>query len=630
MYLLNLSPLEFLAIFGAVSAFVVTLYLLSRSRRKQTVATLRFWMQSKAPVITKQRRRIQQPLSLILQLISMGLLLLAIGQLQWGSPEQSGRDHVLLLDTSSWMSARVDGSPLIDQAKAKARAFVRSLHGSDRVMVVRADALPSPATGMVSDVAAAERAINESRPGAAALDLQQAFAFAEQVRRSHAKRAGDVVYVGPGRVSDQGQPLQTPSRLRVLNVAAGNIDNVGLTRIGLRRVQNDPELWDVFVAVRNYGSQMHVTPVAVQFGGAPIANRTIPLAPAKAEEFSFRFRTKAAGWVEARLLESDAIAEDNRALLEIPALKTLRVAVYTDEPESLQPAFATHPQIQPSFYKASEYPADVRANVVILDRFAPPSPPKQPTIWIEPPESSPFHARTRVTDAKIVRWRADHELASGLRSQDIRVPDAQVYGVAAGDIPVAETDAGPIVMARPASKSVALGFHPGRSDLRFDLVTPLLIANILRWFQPEVFRAYDLHGGNAGSVTATLDSDLDPKSVQVLGEREQLPFTIDGRTVRFFSGSPQTVRVISNGREQVHSLSLPEVASITWEPPASAIRGAPSAVAQAVSRDLWRYLAVAGALGLLAEWLLYGRSKRRQPAASEGTAEPDLTMRQAS
>ena len=46
----------------------------------------------------------------------------------------------------------------------------------------------------------------------------------------------------------------------------------------------------------------------------------------------------------------------------------------------------------------------------------------------------------------------------------------------------------------------------------------------------------------------------DPANVKVLGDREQLPFTIEGRTVRFFAGTPQTVRIISSGREQVHSL----------------------------------------------------------------------------
>ena len=68
------------------------------------------------------------------------------------------------------------------------------------------------------------------------------------------------------------------------------------------------------------------------------------------------------------------------------------------------------------------------------------------------------------------------------------MPEAQVYATAQGDISVAETDGGPIVVARPSTRAVVLGFHPGRSDLKFDLVTPLLLANILRWFEPDVFR----------------------------------------------------------------------------------------------------------------------------------------------
>ena len=52
---------------------------------------------------------------------------------------------------SSWMSARSGDRTLLDEAKARARAYVRALPASDRVMVVRADGLPSPATGMDTD-----------------------------------------------------------------------------------------------------------------------------------------------------------------------------------------------------------------------------------------------------------------------------------------------------------------------------------------------------------------------------------------------------------------------------------------------------------------------------------------------
>src|ERR1700690_741133 len=107
MYFLNLSLAQFLAVFGAVSATMVLLYLLGRSRRKQVVATLRFWVAAEQPTVVHKRKKIQQPLSLILQLVSMLLLLLAIAQLRLGTPRATAPDHVLILDTSAWMAAGV-------------------------------------------------------------------------------------------------------------------------------------------------------------------------------------------------------------------------------------------------------------------------------------------------------------------------------------------------------------------------------------------------------------------------------------------------------------------------------------------------------------------------------------------
>ena len=106
MYLLNLSLFQVLAVFGSISAVSVALYLLDRSRRRQVVSTLRFWVAAENPVAASRRKHIQQPWSLLLQLLGMGLLLLALAQLRFGSPDQAGRDHVVILETSAWMGAR--------------------------------------------------------------------------------------------------------------------------------------------------------------------------------------------------------------------------------------------------------------------------------------------------------------------------------------------------------------------------------------------------------------------------------------------------------------------------------------------------------------------------------------------
>src|SRR5215467_6439343 len=122
MYLLNLSLLQFMAVFGSISAVAVALYLLDRSRRRQVVSTLRFWVSAEQPAVAAKRRHISQPWSLILQLVSMALLLL-IAQLRFGSPAQAGRDHVIILENSAWMAARSGNRTLMDLARDRARRY---------------------------------------------------------------------------------------------------------------------------------------------------------------------------------------------------------------------------------------------------------------------------------------------------------------------------------------------------------------------------------------------------------------------------------------------------------------------------------------------------------------------------
>jgi len=70
---------------------------------------------------------------------------------------------------------------------------------------------------------------------------------------------------------------------------------------------------------------------------------------------------------------------------------------------------------------------------------------------------------------------------------------------------------------------------------------------------------------------------------------------------------------MTGDREYVYSLTLPQLGESKWEPPADVRRGIPRALpVPSTVRDLWPWLALAGGLGLLAEWFLYGRFRRTQ------------------
>ena len=619
MFFFNLTFVQFAALLGSVSTVVVALYLLDRSRRKQTVATLRFWVTAEQPTVVSPRKKIQQPLSLLLQLVSICLLLLAIAQLRLGSQSATPFDHVLILETSAWMGARSAARPtqtLMAEAQARARAFMKSLPNGDRVMLVRADGLATPATVFESNRDKVEDAIEGSSPGATALNLELALEFGRQIQQLSARRAGEIVFVGSGRVSERENTALAGlamSNLRAVPIA-DTAENTGLRKIGLRRSTTAPDVWEIFVSVRNYGLKPRTVNLALLFGGAPVGTQALALPAGSEQEATFQHRTRVAGPLEARLLTRDAYSIDDRAVIELPEQKTLPVVVYSSDPQLLRPMLEANPHVRAVFRAPSEYTAKQDAGLVILDQFRPPSPPVVDSIWIDPPAGgSPIPIRKQVNNVRLARWHSENSLGEGLRSKDISLESATVLEAAPSDIKIAEVEAGPVIVARPGKpKMVVIGFHPGRSSMRYELSTPLLFANTLRWMAPDIFLRRELIGGAVGTVNATLESELKPSDIRVQQQDGRaLPFTLRNRTLHFFSGAPGVVRVTAADRELVYSLVLPEVAESRWEPPAGAKRGIPpTRPSSATAIDLWQMLACLGALGLLIDWIFYGRLGR--------------------
>jgi hypothetical protein len=627
MFLLNLTLAQFLTVFGAVAAVSVALYLLDRSRRRQVVSTLRFWVAAEQPSVVARRRRIQQPWSLILQLVSMTLLLLALAGLRFGSPGPEGRDHVLIVDTSAWMAARTGNRTLMDIARQRALQYVRALPPTDRVMLVRADALATPATVFEPERRKVEAAILASNPSSTALNLDQALAFARRIESQSGRRAGEIALVSTGHIAgaDSSTAPVLPRNLRFLPVPDA-VENAGLRKIGVRRSMEDPDLWEIYVSAHNYGSRARNVTLAVNFGPPNEATRTVigssplVLTPGGDAERTFSFRTRAAGILGIALSPRDAFPDDDRAALELPAQPTLAVTVYSDRPDALRPLFAANPRVSTVYKKPSEYSPNGAApgpGLIVLDRFEPPERPAIDSIWIDPPAGgSPIPVARGVEDVSFARWDTTHEVTAGLRANDFKLEKASVFDAAPGDIRIGEVEAGPVIVARAGKpKVVVFGFHPALSAMRYELATPLLFANLLRWFAPEIFRRWELSGASVGETKLDLEEDTEPASVRVVAEDgSALPFVLRGRSLHFFSGTEGVVRVAAGDREYIYSLTLPQLWDTKWEPPAEVRRGIPRPQPFAApSAGLWPWLAVAGGIGLLAEWLLFGRFRRPTP-----------------
>jgi hypothetical protein len=112
-----------------------------------------------------------------------------------------------------------------------------------------------------------------------------------------------------------------------------------------------------------------------------------------------------------------------------------------------------------------------------------------------------------------------------------------------------------------------------------------------------------------------------------------VPFTVRDHAIQLFAVRPGIIRISSPGRERVLSLSLPDIADITWNPPLGAIEGLPPAIDFLSSVvDLWKWLATLAAVVLLIEWFLYGRRRftsHRTSPITGSRRSPDQTPDQA-
>ena len=595
MFFANLSALEFLALFSAAAAVTVALYLLIRARKRFAVATLRFWQNAQQQVQRTRRRRIDQPWSLLLQLLAIALLLLAIAQPRLGSPDTSGRDHILILDSSAWQQ----NAALFAESKKLALEWLRRVPPQDRVMLVRADALATPATRFEADPGAIRTAIEATQPSSSALDLQPALDLALQALRLEARRPGEILYTGPGRI-EPNATINAPANLRVL-LTKEPPANVGLTRVELRRSTEDATLFHTSVTARNYSDTARNVPLIAGLGGALISNQLLILPPNAETTATFQFRMTAAGWLEARLSTRDAIPSDNRVTLEIPEPRRLRVNVYTADADLLRPVLSSDVRIQPTFLAPSQYQPNADADLFLLDSFQPIQAPQRPTIFLNP----------GAVETTISSWNTTHAISAGIRSRDLKITNARILTPAKGETVIASAKEGALIVA--GARTVTLGFHPLRSNLRYSLATPLLFANIFQWIAPETFLRQEVLAATPGAVSVELAEAYAPEKLRVLdAQGVALPFTVEGRNLRFFAASPSTVRVLSPNSELTFALTLPGLGAAQWQPPTTIARGLAAPVAAtALPKELWQYLALIAALLLGIEWWFF----RNQPTS---------------
>src|SRR3954447_1264322 len=414
MFFLNLSAAEFLTLLGTLGGLVTALYLFDRTKRKRVVSTLRFWTSTGAAEDQPRRKKVNQPWSLVLQLLSLLCLLLAIAQLNWGTREFRSRDHVLLVDTSAWAGAAGASGKLIDREREAAQSYLAGLHPGDRVLLVAADALSTPVTAFTSDRAKLRSGLASLRASFSALNISGALAYGRQAQEWSGGRPGEIVYIGPARVDVETGETQLPPNLRLVKIPS-ELQNSGIRSIAVRRGEEDGSSWQASITLRNDGAAARTMELRTQFAGTKFAPRHYVLKPGAEMEARYDFVTNTAGLLRAEIGPHDALPVDDTAALQLPNNGVLKIAAYTRRKDLLSPLLAADHRLNVEYLDPAQYVADRNADAIIIDDFSPNSAPSRPSLWINPPkENAPIPVKGTVNQATITQWKSGLDLGSGL------------------------------------------------------------------------------------------------------------------------------------------------------------------------------------------------------------------------
>ncbi len=327
---------------------VVWLYGRPLPARRVDVGLGTLWQQAlKAEPLRAAWQRWRAPVSLAVQLVILGLVVLAAADPQIPGP----RRVVVIVDNSPSMCARDVGPTRLDEARRLAKLLASGVRPADRLAVVSAADGVSVCCTPTGEPAVLDKAIESIQPGSGPADVQTALALARQMLAGSSR--GRIVVFSDGRFDGAGEVADDD---QVQMVMLGRpADNLAITGLFVEPVRagasfapepgaaeaqasagaepapsaRQPE---VLVELSSFASQSATCRLSLQLDGKPVETTPptpleVLLEPGQQQHRLFRLPAKAAGRLTARIERTDAqladiLPDDDSAAVELSALAT--------------------------------------------------------------------------------------------------------------------------------------------------------------------------------------------------------------------------------------------------------------------------------------------------------------------
>ncbi len=627
---------------GLLAVPIVLLYMLRLRRRETEVSSTYLWSQvlrdheANAPW-----QRLRRSLLLLLQLLVVGLLVLALMRPFILTPTVTTGRTVILLDASASMNATDALPSRWEAAQREALDIVDALSPTDSVTVIRAAAVPEVLASASSDPALLRSVILDAEPSQGPADWPAALTLA-------AGGAAGAENFSVVLISDGGLPANLPAipgSLRYVPIGHSG-ENAGITALSARARAGQPP--QVFIELTNFGDQDVETILSIKLDGEldRAARMTIPARSAAVSFFTdlqTGFTTLEAGLTPASTSRvPDYLAVDDTAWAVYNAPGAGRVLLMTPGNIYLRQALTSLPDLEAYEGRLQDgLPTDQRFDLYVLDSWLPEDGvlPDGDLLIINPPADTDLFVRAGISVATgNPRVRRDDPRTQYLNFNNVNVLDFTVLEGVAWAEPLVTVDGGPLVLAgEEGGRQVAIiTFDLHDSDLPLQIAWPVLLANLMQWYTPA--RAVSQEALPIGGTLA-LTPSFEADAVRVTRP--------DGRTTTLRVGEGPLIYADTTlpglytvdtyaGAELLQSelfaVNLFDRAESLIRPAGRLTIGADE-VGEAGreeigQRELWMLLALLALAALSVEWAVYWRRMRLpRPAAPARAAPRPAAMR---
>jgi hypothetical protein len=606
-----LSPLGLLALLSI--PILILFYLLKVRYRDHEVSSTYLWEQLTRDLAVHepwQKPRLS-PLLLIQALLLAGLALaLARPALVTGAAE---RVHaVVLLDGSASMNATDVPPTRFERARALARDATGRLPDGSTGTVILAGAHPEVLAAETADRARLLGAIDGAQATDAAGDPAASLRMAVALARGRPN--GQVLLFSDGAFDPPG--VDTTGVRVVYTPVGGGDDNRAIVAVEARPEPQNSRRYQAFVRIQNYADHPADATVSLRADGQLVDSQRLHLEAAGSAAVVFADLPLDARVLEARLLEPDALAADNRGWSVLERRRPTQVLLVTRGNLFLERALALIPDVELFRIAPRRLGAidEATYDVVVFDGTVPDVPPHRPILVVNHQDAAWLPVRGLVRRAAPLTWDGDNPLLRYVDLRDVRIGRMAQVVPPGWARAIVESDGQPAVLAGELDgrRVVVFTFDLQGSNLPLAASFPILMANVLGYLEPP--RALDQPVARPGGVL-NIVPQAGADEIDIRGEgglvgrfdpRGQLQVDAPAR-VGLYAIEQLANRAVLASEPFAVNLADPTESDLRPRTLALPDGGASTAGGLPGGREIWSYAILAAVALLTLEWWWFHR-----------------------